>query len=94
MGWDDDHLNRFRVHGRNYGIAHIRGVNLDEDAAAVPLSQFGFRPTERCPCEYNFTAGWQVEVRVGQVIEETSCENHRIAGSHCCPGTRSCGRMR
>ena len=21
MGWDDDHLHRFRIHGRDYGIA-------------------------------------------------------------------------
>ena len=22
MGWDDDHLHRFRIHGRDYGIAY------------------------------------------------------------------------
>jgi Plasmid pRiA4b ORF-3-like protein len=47
MGWDDDHLHRFRIHGRDYGIAYIGGPNFGEDAAAVPLSLFGFRPTER-----------------------------------------------
>ena len=49
MGWDDDHLHRFRIHGRDYGIAYIGGMNFDEDAAAVPLSRFRFRPTERLP---------------------------------------------
>jgi len=47
MGLDNDHLHRFRIHGRDYGIAYIGGPSFDEDAAAVPLSQFGFRPTER-----------------------------------------------
>jgi hypothetical protein len=42
--WDDDHLHHFRIHGRDYGIAYIGGPNFGEDAAVVPLSQFGFRP--------------------------------------------------
>jgi hypothetical protein len=78
MGWDDDHLHRFRIHGRDYGIAYIGGMNFDEDAAAVPLSQFGFRPNERFLYEYDFTAGWQVEVRVEKVIEEAASESHCI----------------
>jgi Plasmid pRiA4b ORF-3-like protein len=47
MGWDDDHLHRFRIHGRDYSIAYVGGPSFDEDAAAVRLAQFGFRPTER-----------------------------------------------
>jgi hypothetical protein len=57
MGWNDDHLHRFRIHGREYGIAHIGGPNFTEDAAPVPLSRFGFRSTERFLYEYDFTAG-------------------------------------
>jgi len=78
MGWDNDHLHRFRIHGRDYGIAYIGGPSFDEDAAAVPLSQFGFRPTERCLYEYDFTAGWQVELRVEKAIEEAPCAGHGI----------------
>ena len=68
MGWDDDHLHRFHIHGRDYGIAYIGGLNFGKDAAAVPLSWFGFRPT----------AGWQIEVRVERVIQAAPRENHRI----------------
>jgi hypothetical protein len=64
MGWDGDHLHRFRIHGRDYGIAYIGGPSFDENAASVPLSRFKFRPTERFLYEYDFAAGWQVEVRV------------------------------
>ena len=78
MGWDDDHLHRFRIHGRDYGIAYVGGPSFDEDAATVRLAQFGFRPTERFLYEYDFTAGWQVEVRVEKVTEEAPCESHRI----------------
>jgi hypothetical protein len=38
MGWEDDHLHRFRIHGRDYGIAYIGGPMFADDAAAVPLS--------------------------------------------------------
>jgi hypothetical protein len=78
MGWDDDHLHRFRIHGRDYGIAYVGGPSFEEDAAVVRLAQFGFRPTERFLYEYDFTAGRQVEVRVEKVIEEAPCESHRI----------------
>jgi hypothetical protein len=47
MGWEDDLLHRIRIHGRGYGIAYVGGPSRDEDAAALPLAQFGFCPTER-----------------------------------------------
>ncbi len=56
MGWDDDHLHRFRIHGRDYGIAYVGGPSFDEDAAVVWLAQFGFRPTERFLYEYDYLA--------------------------------------
>jgi len=40
MGWEDDHLHRFRIHGRDYGVARIGGPIFAPDAAAVPLSRF------------------------------------------------------
>ena len=78
MGWDDDHLHRFRIHSRDYGLAYIGGPIFAEDASAVPLSRFGFRPSERFLYEYNFTAGWQIEVRVEHVISATPGAIHRI----------------
>ena len=68
MGWDDDHLHRFRIHGQDYGIAYVGGLSFDDDAASVPLSRFQFCPTERFIYEYDFSAGWQVEVRVEQIL--------------------------
>ena len=60
MGWDEDHLHRFCIHGPDYGIAHVGGPSFDKDTAAVRLAQFGFRPTDRFLYEYDFTAGWHV----------------------------------
>ena len=77
MGWDDDHLQRFRIHGRDYGIAYIGGPSFAEDAASVPLSRFRFHPSERFLYEYDFTVGWRIEVRIERVIQAAR-ENHRI----------------
>jgi hypothetical protein len=35
IGWDDDHLHCFRIHGRDYGIAYLDGPSFDEHAAAA-----------------------------------------------------------
>jgi hypothetical protein len=78
MGWDDEHLHRFRIHGQDYGIDYIEGMSFDEDAEPVPLSRFGFCPTERFLYEYDFTDGWQVEVRVEKVIDEAPSEDTLI----------------
>lgn len=47
VGWENDHLHRFRTHGRDYGIAQIGGAFFAEDAGAVLLWRFGVRPSER-----------------------------------------------
>ncbi len=47
MDWDDEHLHCFRIHGQDYGIEYMEGLSFDDDAETVPLSRFGFQPTER-----------------------------------------------
>ena len=69
MGWEDEHLHRFHIHGRDYGVAYLGGLVFDEDAASVPLSRFRFHPPERFVYEYDFTASWQIEVRVERTAE-------------------------
>jgi hypothetical protein len=78
MGWDDEHLHRFRIHGRDYGVACMDGLGFDEDAEAVLLSRFRFRPTERFLYECDFADGWQVEVRVEKIIDEAPSEDKLI----------------
>ena len=84
MGWDDEHLHRFRIHGQDYGIEYIDGIPFDEDAeavssaTAVPLSRFRFQPAERVLYEYDFTDGWEIEIRVEKVIDEAVAEEKLI----------------
>ncbi len=48
IGWDD-HLHRFRIHGRDYDIDYIGVPSFDEDAAAVRLAADPPEMDHRCP---------------------------------------------
>jgi len=30
-GWDDDHLNQFRIFGKDYGVYHSGGISFNDD---------------------------------------------------------------
>ncbi len=66
--WSGEHLHRFRIHGRDYGTAQLGGIVFDEDARKVPLSRFRLHCGERFRYEYDFTAGWALDVRLEQVL--------------------------
>lgn len=73
--WSGEHLHRFRIHGKNYGTTQLGGILFDEDARQVPLSRFRFHPGERFRYEYDFTAGWRLDVRLEQALP---CDRKRL----------------
>ena len=46
-GWSDEHLNRFMIHGREYGVAHLGGLWFRDDPDGVHLADLGLRVGER-----------------------------------------------
>ena len=36
FGWSDEHLNRFVIHGREYGVWHDGGVGFGDNTRHVP----------------------------------------------------------
>jgi hypothetical protein len=44
--WSGEHWHRFRVHGKDYGIAYLGGRSFDDDPHQVPLSRFRLHPRE------------------------------------------------
>jgi Plasmid pRiA4b ORF-3-like protein len=54
MGWDDAHLHRFRIRGKDYGLSRIGGIGFRDDPHQVRLDDFHFRPNERFLYEYDF----------------------------------------
>src|SRR5438270_13199190 len=43
LGWSDEHLNRFLIHGREYGVWHDVGTGFRDDPLRVLLSRLGLR---------------------------------------------------
>ena len=64
MGWHDDHLNQFTIHGKHYGVHHSGGPLFSDDPSQVQLANFQFREREKFRYEYDFTDGWQHQLRI------------------------------
>src|SRR6266487_1345415 len=68
LGWTDEHLNRFVIHGRDYGVWHDGGIGFRDNPRHVRLADLGLRVRERFLYEYDFTDGWQRDVRVEHIL--------------------------
>ena len=68
MGWDDIHLNRFVIYGKEYGVAKLGGSWFSDDPRQVLLSHLHLRLKERFLYEYDFGDRWQHEVRLEKVL--------------------------
>jgi hypothetical protein len=67
FGWSDDHLNRFRIHGKDFGVYHIGGPVFDEDPSRVRLVDFHFQVGDRFLYEYDFGDQWQHQIRLERI---------------------------
>ena len=92
MGWSDDHLHQFRIHGKRYGINRIGGIGFSDDPDTVRLEGFHFRINERFLYEYDFTDNWQHQVRVEEILTQGPyrCYPVCIDGRRACP-PEDCG---
>ena len=69
FGWSGEHLHRFVIHGREYGISYIGGPGFRDDARSVRLGGLGLRLGERFAYEYNLFATWEVQLRVEWMVQ-------------------------
>ena len=69
MDWSDECLHQFRIHGKDYCIPRIHGLEYYKDARKVHLRDFRLRPGERFSYTYNMRAPWEFDLRVEQVLE-------------------------
>lgn len=67
FGWSDYHLNRFRIHGQNFGVHHRGGPIFDQRADEIRLVDFHFRPGERFLYEYDFGDCWEHQIRLERI---------------------------
>jgi hypothetical protein len=68
FAWSDEHLHRFLIHGTAYGLPRLGGISFRDDARRVPLSRFRLHRGERFRYEYDFTAGWQLDLRLERAV--------------------------
>jgi hypothetical protein len=64
FGWDDEHLNRFEIRGREYAVYRDGGGMIGIDARGVRLDSLGLRRLERFVYEYDFGDGWIHDLRL------------------------------
>ncbi len=86
MGWPDDHLHQFRIHGKRYGIARMGGIAFSDDPDAVRLKDLGLRINERFVYEYDFTDDWQHQIRVEAILVPESNRRYPV----CFDSRRAC----
>jgi hypothetical protein len=86
MGWSVDHLHRFRIHGKQYGIARMGGLSFSDAPENVRLKSFRFRIYYYFLYEYDFNDRWQHQIRVETILTH---EPHR-AYPVCTGGKRAC----
>ena len=78
MGWSDLHLNRFLIHGKDFGVTHIGGMNFSDDPYSVKLSDFHFRLRERFLYEYDFGDRWEHEIRLEKKLPLDTTETYPV----------------
>jgi hypothetical protein len=66
--WTGEHLHRFHIHGKDYGIAYLGGISFDDNPRDVLLCRFGLHAREAFRYEYDFTARWRVDIRLETVL--------------------------
>ena len=91
--WSGEHLHRFRIHGKDYGIPSWGGMGCTEDARRIPLSHFRLRCGERFFYEYDFTAKWKFDLRLERVLpgDPSRAIPLCVAGKRAAPPEDGCG---
>jgi Plasmid pRiA4b ORF-3-like protein len=92
MGWTDSHLHRFVIHGKDYGVAQIGGINFTDDSTEVKLADFGWKVKEQFLYEYDFGDFWQHQIRVEAILtsKSKSLVPVCVTGKGACP-PEDCG---
>lgn len=92
MGWEDIHLHRFRIYGKEYGIYREGGMVFDDNPFQVKFADFKLRAGECFAYEYDMGDFWQHDIRLEQVLPLDPRQTYPvcIAGAGDCP-PEDCG---
>jgi Plasmid pRiA4b ORF-3-like protein len=92
MGWEDAHLDTFRIHGRDYGTSYEGGIMFSTNPQEVLLDGFKLRAGERFRDEYDFGDFWEHDLRLKRVLSLNPKKKYPVcvAGQQSCP-PEDCG---
>ncbi|THF68528.1 plasmid pRiA4b ORF-3 family protein [Deinococcus sp. Arct2-2] len=92
LGWEDVHLHKFRIHGRDYGTSYEGGIMFSTNPQQVRLDGFKLRAGERFRYEYDFGDFWEHDLRLERVLPLDPKKKYPVcvAGQHSCP-PEDCG---
>lgn len=80
-GWDDSHLNQFRIFGKNYGVYHDGGVYFNDNARTVFIDDFTFDVGDKFTYEYNFFLHIMHDIRIEKIKKLSLLDNRIICQS-------------
>jgi len=72
FAWGGEHLHRFRIHGKDYGIAYLGGISFKDDLKKVRLFKFRLHCRECFRYDYDFIANWNLEIRLEKDLPSRS----------------------
>ncbi len=67
--WDNVHLHRFEIYGKEYGIGYVGGMSFWDNPCEVRLADFNFRRGEKFLYEYDFGDSWRHLIRVEDILK-------------------------
>lgn len=86
MGWENFHLHRFRIYGKEYGISYSGGTGFTDDPRQVQLGGFRLRMNDIFHYEYDFGDSWEHQIRVEEILNRDPKKKY----PRCIDGRRAC----
>jgi Plasmid pRiA4b ORF-3-like protein len=68
FGWSGDHLHRFLIYGKQYGVSYLGGITFRDDPRRIKLSDLGLRVKEKFLYEYDFIDQWRHLIRIEAIL--------------------------
>lgn len=92
MGWEDVHLHKFRIHGRDYGTSYEGSIVFGTDSEVVRLDQFKLRAGERFRYECDCGDFWEHDLPLERILPLDPKKTYPVcvAGRPSCP-PEDCG---
>jgi Plasmid pRiA4b ORF-3-like protein len=90
FGWEDMHLHRFEIRGREYGLSREGGVFFD--SRKVRIGDLKLRRMERFTYEYDFGDSWVHDIRIEATLSIDPAKRYPVCvGGKCSAPPEDCG---